>query len=647
MADNTNYAFFNYSPTYSGTNGISGFLSATAHSKDWLRIFISPDTTGGGHFITHGIDFGASYTNGARGLVPANSGTLTKTFLRGDGWSALWSQTAQDAAAGSGTSAQQQANIESYLQSTLVSAYDIKQWINQSFSANDAMRFKGTITVSDSNAISNTTTAGTNNGFPASCEVGDTYKVTNTQNKELAGQNVNTGDLLICIKDGTGNNINSSTYWTVVQSNVEHLTAYTINGTAYYVYAQSASGATIVAPTTFGTQGQVLVSGGNNTAPSWVNAGTLVVAEAAKVTYALNKGTGLSFTTSGSSAANTYDGSQTITIALLAATSSQLGGVKIDAGTHSPLYDGTNAPTTYKPTVSVNNGEIYLTAENIKNALGYVPGNANGQVTGIVIANSASSINMATSQTNPYINIKDGTSVLGSFRLSGSGKISVAQSNNTSTVVVSLGAADSSDYGGIKLGYTQSGKNYAVALDENGKAYVNVPWVSDVFTDSANGLVPMSSTANKQTNNTDNVASNTTFFLGADAKWYKLPASSFQGDRRIVQLAGTNIITAASGNALNVVAGSHMTITAEQSSGSYTGKLTFAAVWRDVQIRKITGTTIGTTPTTVGQNDPIVFDNSESVFMLGEEVTSGGTTKTVVKSYMTWYNLDDGSYELV
>lgn len=36
--------------------------------------------------------------------------------------------------------------------------------------------------------------------------------------------------------------------------------------------------------------------------------------------------------------------------------------------------------------------------------------------------------------------------------------------------------ASSSSYGGIKIGYSATGKNYAVQLDSNGKAYVNVPW---------------------------------------------------------------------------------------------------------------------------------------------------------------------------
>lgn len=39
-----------------------------------------------------------------------------------------------------------------------------------------------------------------------------------------------------------------------------------------------------------------------------------------------------------------------------------------------------------------------------------------------------------------------------------------------------LPTASASVLGGITLGYSQSGKNYPVVLDNNGKAYVNVPW---------------------------------------------------------------------------------------------------------------------------------------------------------------------------
>lgn len=40
----------------------------------------------------------------------------------------------------------------------------------------------------------------------------------------------------------------------------------------------------------------------------------------------------------------------------------------------------------------------------------------------------------------------------------------------------SLPTASSTTKGGITLGYSQSGKNYPVVLDSNGKAYVYVPW---------------------------------------------------------------------------------------------------------------------------------------------------------------------------
>lgn len=50
-----------------------------------------------------------------------------------------------------------------------------------------------------------------------------------------------------------------------------------------------------------------------------------------------------------------------------------------------------------------------------------------------------------------------------------------SQLTNDSGFLTSVPVATSSAYGGIQIGYTTSGKNYAVQLS-NGKAYVNVPW---------------------------------------------------------------------------------------------------------------------------------------------------------------------------
>jgi hypothetical protein len=359
------------------------------------------------------------------------------------------------------------------------------------------MRFKGTINIDGNEVITNTTEAGTNNGFPTSCEVGDTYKVSGNSRSSssyIAGEPVSSGDMVICIKAGSGNNLNDAQYWAIVQDNVEHLITYTLNGTAFKLYAQTGTDITLFAPTSAGTNGQVLISKGAGNAPDWVNADTLVVAEAAKVTYALVKTTGITMTNQGA-AENSYDGSKTITIGLAAATTSTIGGVIIDNGQNSEAYNATtNTSHTPYPTITVDaNGQIYLTKDNIVNALGYDPISA-------------------------------------------------------------------------------------------------IP----IFTDSIDGLVPMASTANKQTNNVDNVISTTTYLLGADAKWYKLPTSAFQGDRRIVQLGGTTIIDAASGNALNIVAGDHVNITAAQTSGAnpeYTGAVSFDVVWRDIQVHQISGNT--------------------------------------------------------
>lgn len=63
--------------------------------------------------------------------------------------------------------------------------------------------------------------------------------------------------------------------------------------------------------------------------------------------------------------------------------------------------------------------------------------------------------------------------------------------------MTSIPQASSSALGGIKIGYSDNGRNYAVELDSSGKAYVNVPWTDTnttygVATTSANGLMSSS-----------------------------------------------------------------------------------------------------------------------------------------------------------
>lgn len=116
---------------------------------------------------------------------------------------------------------------------------------------------------------------------------------------------------------------------------------------------------------------------------------------------------------------------------------------------------------------------------------------------------------------------------------------SVIINNVTKTIAASGGAAvdlgtyltevptaTSAALGGIKIGYTQSGKNYPVQLSE-GKAYVNVPWTDttySTFTASAAGLVPAAIAANKVA--AESAVGN--YYLCADGKFRQLPANAFK-----------------------------------------------------------------------------------------------------------------------
>lgn len=61
--------------------------------------------------------------------------------------------------------------------------------------------------------------------------------------------------------------------------------------------------------------------------------------------------------------------------------------------------------------------------------------------------------------------------------------------------ITSIPQASSSALGGIKIGYSDNGRNYAVELDSSGKAYVNVPWTDNNTTYSAGAGLSLSGTA--------------------------------------------------------------------------------------------------------------------------------------------------------
>lgn len=107
-------------------------------------------------------------------------------------------------------------------------------------------------------------------------------------------------------------------------------------------------------------------------------------------------------------------------------------------------------------------------------AVPYITVNANGHVTGY--GTHTHTITGFTSNEGTVTSITPG---IGLTRTSGSSEVDTAI---TTSGTLNLKAASSSELGGIKTGYSESGKNYAVKLDSNNKAYVYVPWSSGDYT---------------------------------------------------------------------------------------------------------------------------------------------------------------------
>lgn len=335
-------ALLNFANTYAEISGNLSLPEST--SGDFVKLFFSKD----GHIISHGKDFTPTFTPNMRGLVPISSGKATEIFRGNATWAEI---TTADLPIASSVS---DAIANGTTSTTILNTQQIVEYVGNAFAANDAMRYKGTISYSNGNYTTHTVAGVEVQGFPTKCEVGDTYRV--TSQGTYAGQTCSAGDLLICIQDGTGSGLNTAAYWTAVEANINGQVKHTVNGTSIYVYSNSTNTFTIYAPTTSGTQGQVLLSNGSS-APIWAAQSTLVVGEAKKVSNALSLGAGLTFGASGA----TYDGSVARTVSLVAATTTTIGGVIVDK-------DSTNK------TISVTSaGSIYLTKQNVINALGYDP----------------------------------------------------------------------------------------------------------------------------------------------------------------------------------------------------------------------------------------------------------------------------------
>lgn len=214
-------ALLNFATSY---NDVADKLKLSpSETGDYIKLYFTKD----GHIITHGVD----YIPWGTGIIPIDKLPVDNTVAD-----------------------------DKHLWDSLT----IQNKINQSFVANDAMRFKGTIGLT---SVNNYIINGIKAEFPSkTAEVGDTYRVVTAG--RYAGVQCEVGDLLICIiADSTGEN----TAWTVAQTNINGQIYHTINGVQKGFYSNDTDTFSIYAPTTAGALGQVLTSRGGNSAPIWTN----------------------------------------------------------------------------------------------------------------------------------------------------------------------------------------------------------------------------------------------------------------------------------------------------------------------------------------------------------------------------------------
>ena len=314
-------ALLNFSQTYAN---IQNKIGTPGHLQSTDLLF-----TGDGHIVTHGVDY-----------IPWGNGTIPIEKLP----MATANDTPSD--------------------NTLWTSETIQNKINNSFLANEAMRFKGSIGIEGRDYTINGER--TPDGTLPKGEVGDTYRV--STNGRYGSNDCEVGDLLICYESGTTKGDDG---WTVVQTNINGYSTFSVNGTHYSLYTTDLTTSfEIYAPTSAGSAaGQILLWDGDEAV--WAGRDALNIGQ-----Y-LRASTGLWIGTNNTTDNTGYNGSADKTISLLQATTSSIGGVIIDRD-NLPL-NGKSTPTDSQAiengaTISISDtGVIYLTKQNIINALGYAP----------------------------------------------------------------------------------------------------------------------------------------------------------------------------------------------------------------------------------------------------------------------------------
>lgn len=463
-------ALLNFSQTYAN---IQNKIGTPGYLQDTDLLF-----TRDGHIVTHGVDY-----------IPWGNGTIPIEKLP-------------------------IADSDTHNEKTLWTSETILNKINNSFLANEAMRFKGSIGIKDSTGsqskVYTINGEDTPDGKLPKGEVGDTYRVTTIGS--YGGNACEVGDLLICYKSGTTKETDA---WTVVQTNINGYSTFTINGRQYSLYTtDSTASFDIYAPTSAGSAvGQILLWDGDKAV--WADRSALNIGQYLKA------GTGLQIGNDNTG----YNGSAEKIINLVQATTGSIGGVIIDReglqlqGKSTPT-DGQAIENGATISIDADTGVIYLTKQNIINALGYAP----------------EGMGAVTSTWRPIkVNGED-------FLDNNAAGASLNIGSNNRTIVITSSTNNSGNVSfDVNLGYdrtqdtsTSGLKRVAVEAGREGtnlgKLYVEIPEYA-VVSNEINGLAPQITT-----NETDRIDPSYSILAskeGISAGWYKLDINAINTWRPI------------------------------------------------------------------------------------------------------------------
>ncbi len=187
--------------------------------------------------------------------------------------------------------------------------------------------------------------------------------------------------------------------------------------------------------------------------------------------------------------------------------------------------------------------------------------------------------------------------------------------------VFSLNSASTTEIGGIKTGYVESGKNYPVEVDASSNAYVNVPW-TDTDTDTKNTVGNYTSTGTVKLVGVASVGSGlgsyavSSALTGVTATNTTLTATTFNGALNGNATSATTAATATS-------AGKLTTARTISLSGDVTGSTTF-----DGSENKTITATLANSGVTAGTYSAVAV-NAKGIVTGGQQMIVVDTTGSI------------------